>query len=156
MLTALAVLLLLAGLIGAAVGAVGYQTGMKGNANEVSIASLVGGLITLFIAFLIGGWAAGRMARYDGARNGFMVAVWTLLLAAVLAALGAWLGSEYNVLAGANLPNWFSREALTLAGIVSALVAIAVMLVAATLGGKWGERYHRRADAEMLSVREPL
>ncbi len=154
MLTALAVLLLLAGLVGAAVGAVGYQAGLKGNAKEVSIASLLGGLITLFVAFLIGGWAAGRMARYDGGRNGALAAVWAIVLAAILSGLAAAFGAQYDVLRNVDLPQPFSRDALTVGGIASALVAIAVMLLAGFLGGKWGERYHRRADAEMLSVRE--
>jgi CBS domain containing-hemolysin-like protein len=151
-LTALAVLILLGGLVGAAIGAVGYQTGVKGAAEEISIASLIGGLIVLFIAFLVGGWAAGRMARYDGARNGLVTAVWAIVLAAVLSALAALFGAQYDVFRNVELPQFFSRDALTLGGIVSALVAIAVMLVAGLLGGKWGERYHRRVDAAVLSV----
>ncbi|MDQ4081346.1 MAG: hypothetical protein M3123_00410, partial [Actinomycetota bacterium] len=139
MLTALAVLILLGGLVSAAVGAIGYQTGLKGDEiGDISIASLIGGLVTLFIAFAIGGWAAGRMARYDGARNGFMTAVWAILLAAILSALAAWLGSKYDILRQADLPQWFSQDALTVGGIVSALIAIAVMLFAGLLGGLWG------------------
>ena len=34
-----------------------------------SVAGLVGGLAVLLVAFLVGGWVAGRMARYDGARQ---------------------------------------------------------------------------------------
>ena len=154
MLTALAVLIILAGLIGAAIGAIGYQTGLKGNVEDISLASLIGGLITLFVAFVIGGWAAGRMARYDGGRNGLVTAIWAVLLAAILSALAAIFGDKYDVLGRVDLPQFFSRDALTLGGIVSALVAIAVMLVAGFLGGKWGERYHRRADAAILTGHE--
>ena len=154
-LTALAVLLLLGGLVSAAIGAIGYQTGLEEGASvkEISIAGLIGGLLLLFLAFWIGGWAAGRMARYDGAKNGLLVGIWVLLLAALLAALGAWLGSEYNILQRAELPNWFSGEAMTVGGILSGLVAIAVMLVAGVLGGIWGARYHKRADREILAPR---
>jgi hypothetical protein len=153
-LTALAVLILLAGLIGAAIGLVGYQTGLKNAVEDLSIASLVGGLITLFVAFLIGGWAAGRMARYDGARNGLMTAVWAIILAAVLSALAAIFGAEYDIFRNVQLPQFFSRDTLTLGAIVSALVSAIVMLIGGLLGGKWGERYHRRADATMLGARE--
>jgi uncharacterized membrane protein len=153
MLTALAVLVLLGGLIGAAIGLIGYQTGLEDTA-DLSIAGLIGGLVTLFIAFLIGGWAAGRMARYDGARNGLMTAVWAVVLAAILSTLGAILGDEYDIFRNVDLPQFFSRDALTIGAIVSALVAIAVMLIAGLLGGKWGERYHRRADATILATRE--
>ena len=153
MLTALALVVLLGGLVGAAIGAVGYQAGLEGNREEVSLAGLVGGLVVLFLAFVVGGWAAARIARYSGARNGLMTAVWAIVLAAVLAALAAWLGSEYDVFRETRLPQWFSRDALTVGAIVSALVAIAVMLLGGFLGGMWGERYHRRADALIASTR---
>ena len=129
MLTALAVLLLLGGLVGAAIGVIGYQTGLKGKVEDISLASLVGGLVTLFIAFLVGGWAAARMARYDGGKNGVMTAVWAILLAAVLSALAAVFGAEYDILGRVDLPQPFSRDALTLSGIASALIAIATMLL---------------------------
>jgi ABC-type transport system involved in cytochrome c biogenesis permease subunit len=155
MLTGLAVLVLLGGLVGAAVGAIGYQTGLSGeNVEDISIASLVGGLVVLAIAYLIGGWTAGRIARYDGARNGLMTGVWTVVLAAALSALAAWLGSEYDVLANVELPQWFDRDAVTTAAIVSGVVAIATMLIAGLLGGLWGTRYHRLADETILDARE--
>lgn len=153
MLTALALLVLLGGLVGAAIGAIGYQRGLDGNEEELSVAGLAGGVVVLFLAFLVGGWAAGRIARYDGAKNGLMAGIWTLALAAVLAALGAWLGDEYDVLRNVDLPQWFSRDALTLGAIVSGLVAAAAMLLGGLLGGRWGERYHRHADAAIASTR---
>ena len=154
MLTALATLVLLAGLIGAAIGAIGYQTGLDDTVDDLSIASLIGGLVALFLAYLVGGWAAGRIARYDGARNGLMTAVWTIVLAAILSALAAAFGAEYDVLRNVNLPQWFSTEALTIGAIISALVAIATMLIGGFLGGIWGARYHRRADATIAAARD--
>ena len=153
MLTALAFLVLFAGLVGAAVGAIGYQTGLSGSEEELSLTSLAGGLVALFLAYLLGGWTAGRIARYDGLLNGAMTGVWTLVLAAILAGLGAWLGSEYNVLRNVDLPQWFSRDALTIGAIVSGVVAIGAMLIAGALGGAWGERFHRRADTAIASTR---
>jgi hypothetical protein len=155
MLTALAMLLLLGGLVGAAIGAVGYQTGLSGDdVEDITVASLIGGLVVLFLSYLVGGWAAGRIARYDGARNGLMTGIWTLILAAALAALGAWAGDEYNVLANVDLPNWFNEDAVTTAAIVSGVVAIATMLLAGLLGGLWGTRYHRIADETLLDAHE--
>ena len=153
MLTALALLVLLGGLIAAAVGVIGYQTGLEDTAEELSIGSLIGGVVTLFLSFLIGGWAAARIARYDGARNGLMTGIWTLILAAILSALAAWLGAEYDVLRRVDLPQWFSTEALTTGGIISAVVAILAMLLGGLLGGIWGERYHRRADSTIAATR---
>ncbi len=154
MLTALSTTLILAGIVGAAVGVVGYQTGLEQNAEagEVSTASLIGGVAVLFVAYLIGGWAAGRIARYDGARNGFAAGVWTLVLGAILAGLGAWVGSEYDVLRDRELPQWFESDALTIAAIISGISAIAAMFAGGILGGLWGERYHRRADHTIATV----
>ena len=154
MLVALALVVIIGGLLGAAIGAFGYQVGLEGNEREVSIAGLVAGLITLFVSFLLGGWAAGRIARYDGARNGLMTAVWAIVLAAILAGLGAWLGSEYDVFRNIRLPQWFSDQTWTVGAIISGIVGLAAMLVGGTLGGIWGERYHRRADATIAATRE--
>jgi len=153
MLTALSAVLILAGLVGAAVGVVGYQTGLEENAEDLSIGSLIGGVAILFVAYLIGGWAAGRIARYDGARNGFATGIWTLVFAAILAALGAWAGAEYDVFENVQLPQWFDEDALTLPAIASGIGAILAMFVGGIIGGLWGERYHRRADTTIADTR---
>jgi hypothetical protein len=155
MLTALAMVVLLGGLVGAAVGAIGYQTGLSGdNVEDISTASLIGGLVVLFVSYVVGGWAAGRIARYDGARNGFMTGIWTLILAAILAGLGVWLGDEYDVLANVDLPQWFNEDAVTTAAIVSGVIGAVTMVVGGLLGGLWGTRYHRLADETLLDARE--
>jgi hypothetical protein len=155
MLTGLSTTLILAGLVGAAVGAVGYQTGLESDAEDLSTASVIGGAAVLFVAFVIGGWAAGRIARYDGARNGLGAALWTLVLAAILSGLGAWLGSEYDVFSNVDLPQWFSTDAVTTTALLSGVAAVLAMIVGAVLGGIWGERYHRRADRTILAKPTP-
>ena len=119
-------------------------------------------MLTLFVSFLIGGWAAARIARYDGAKNGIMTAVWAILLALILAALGAWLGDKFNVfqrlqqtgLQRPALPQFFSKDALTTGAILSGIGSLLAMLLGGWLGGKWGERYHRRADQTIAGTRE--
>lgn len=154
MLVALALLVVVGGIIGAAIGAFGYQAGVEGLEEELSVAGLIGGLVTLFIAFLIGGWAAGRMARYDGGKNGLMTAVWAIILAAILGGLGVWLGREYDIFSNVGLPQFFRSDAFTVGAIVSGLGALVFMLLAGYLGGRWGERFHRRADAAIAATRE--
>jgi hypothetical protein len=152
MLTALSSTLILAGLVGAAFGAVGYQTGLEQEATDLSTWSLIGGVAILFVAYVIGGWAAGRMARYDGARNGFATGIWTLVFGALLAGLGAWVDSEYDVFRNVELPQWFESDALTTAAIISGVAAIAAMFAGGIIGGLWGERYHRRADRTIAAA----
>jgi MFS family permease len=154
MLTALSTTLILAGLIGAALGAVDYQSGLEGDAEDIALWSMIGGVAVLFVAYFIGGWAAGRMARYDGARNGFATGVWTLVFGAILAGLGAWIGSDYDVFRNVELPQWFSTDAFTTRAIITGIAAIAAMFLGGIVGGLWGERYHRRADRTIVSTTE--
>jgi hypothetical protein len=158
MLVALAALLLLAGLASAAIGAIAFQTGVEGNENELSLGALITAGVVIFLAFLLGGWAAGRMARYNGALNGFMVAVWFLVLGVVLAIAGAIAGNAYNLfddlrVAQASLPNWFSfsGEDLTIGAVVSSVAFAVLMVLASVLGGIWGTRMHTRADREIAA-----
>ena len=151
-LAALGTAVVVAGLLAGA-GTVGYQRGLRG-VDELSISGLVAGLATLLVAFLVGGWVAGRIARYDGGRNGVLSVVWFVLLAAITSGLGAWAGNEYDVFPAVRLPQWFSSNARSAEALVSGLVALVVMVLAAWLGGRFGERYHRRADAVVAGTRE--
>jgi hypothetical protein len=156
MLVALAALVLIAGLASAAIGTIAFQTGVEGNEQELSLGALVTAGAVIFLAFLLGGWAAGRMARYNGALNGFMVAVWFIVLGVVLAVVGVIAGDTYNLfddlrVAQASLPNWFSAEDVTAGAIISSLAFVALMVVGAVLGGIWGTRMHARADREIAA-----
>jgi MFS family permease len=155
-LAAIGSLVLLAGLIAAALGAIGYQTGLSGNKDELSIGGLISGLVALFVAFVIGGWVAARIARYRGPLHGLITALWMLVLAAILAALGAWAGAEFNVFSNVGLPQWFSKDALTTGAIISGLAAIAAMLLGGWLGGRWGEHSGNRGDVELVETREAV
>lgn len=152
MLAALGSLALLGGLAAAA-GSIGYQYGLDEASDEsLGIGGFVAGLVVLVLSFLIGGWVAGRMARYDGGRNGLLTALSFVALAAALAGLGAWVGSEYDVLDEFELPQWFRDGDYTTEAIISAAAAIALSLLAGWLGGKLGERYHRRADDAIVAT----
>ncbi len=151
-LAALGTAVVLAGL-GTGAGTFGYQMGLDDAAEKLTVAGLIGGLLTLILAFLVGGWVAGRVARYDGGRNGLLTAFWFVLLAAAAAALGAWAGDEYDVFRNVNLPQWFDADALTGAALATGLLALAVMFGAGWIGGRLGERYHRRADSLVAHTR---
>lgn len=152
MLAALGSLALLGGLAAAA-GSIGYQYGLDEASDEsLGIGGFVAGLVVLVLSFLIGGWVAGRMARYDGGRNGLLTALSFVALAAALSGLGAWVGSEYDVLDEFELPQWFRDGDYTTEAIISAAAAVALSLLAGWLGGKLGERYHRRADDAIVAT----
>ena len=61
-------------------------------------------LVALFLAYLAGGYVAGRMARFDGVKQGVAVWVIGLVVVVLLALAGLVFGSQYNVLAQLDLP----------------------------------------------------
>jgi hypothetical protein len=117
------------------------------SAEELSLAGAIALLVVLMIAYYAGGYVAGRMSRFDGARQG--IGTWAIGLAITitLAVAGVILGSEYNVLERLNLPALPVGDPSFASGGLIALAAILVgTLIAALSGGKVGERYHKRVD----------
>ena len=124
---------------------------------EVRTIGLVSGvalLVVIFVAYLAGGYVAGRMARFNGLRQGLGVWLWALLVAVVLAGLGVVAGAGFDVLARLNtfprLP--VNEGTLTTIGAVFAVLVLVVSLVGALLGGLAGMRFHRRVDRAGLGA----
>jgi len=144
---------LLVALLSAAGVALGLAQGVDSAdeaAEQVETVGIGGGiavLVVLFLAYLAGGYVAGRMARFDGARQGMAVWLVGLLVVLVLAAAGAILGAQYNVLQQLNLPRIpIDEGTATTAGIITLVAILLVTLLGALIGGKVGERYHRKVD----------
>lgn len=154
MLTALGTLMLLTVVLAAM--AVELQIDLineQGALDELEMVGSIVAIVVVFVSFLIGGIAAGRIARYDGVMNAIGSALWFLLLVAIAAALGAWVGDQYNFFAEAGLPNWIAQvdvEDVTVAAIVMAVISVVAMFLAAWIGGWIGESYHRRVDAAVV------
>ena len=116
---------------------------------------IVGGvllLIVLMVAYYSGGYVAGRMARFNGPRQG--IAVWLIGLAVtiVLAVAGALFGAKYNLLSGLHLPRIPVGEgALTTGGLIALVAVLLGTLVVAIAGGKAGTHFHRKVDKVGLS-----
>ena len=123
------------------------ENGLLGSSEQIGITGGIAALVILAVAYFAGGYVAGRMSRFDGARQGFAVWLIGLLSVLVLGAAGAAFGAKYNVLARLDLPRIPVDEGTATTGAIVALVAILlVSAVAAVLGGKAGEFYHRRID----------
>ena len=118
------------------------------NADTIGIVGVLALLAIALIAYFAGGYVAGRMSRFDGGRQGIGVWAWSIIVAVVLAILGAIAGSEYNLFADLDLPRIPVDEGdLTTGGVILLVVVLGGTLLAAMAGGKAGERYHRRVDA---------
>ncbi|HSJ72080.1 MAG TPA: YrzE family protein [Acidimicrobiia bacterium] len=158
MFAALGVLVLLSALITAGAAGIEYQLNaidLDGSLTEVAVVGTLVAIAVIFVSFVAGGWAAGRMARYDGAMNGLGSGLLFVLVVAVFGALGAWAGNEYNAFANVDLPNWFGQftaEDITMQAIIAGTAAIAACLFGGWLGGLLGDEYHKKADAALVQA----
>jgi len=150
---------LLVALLSAAGVAIGLTQGVPSTdeaTQEASTIGVVGGivlLVILFLAYLAGGYVAGRMARFDGTRQGVAVWVIGLIVVLALALAGLVFGSQYNVLQQLNLPRIpIDEGTATTAGIITLVAILVVTLLGAVLGGKMGDRYHRKIDRAGFGV----
>jgi len=155
-LTATGTAVLLTALLAAAGTAFGLANGFNAgaaqqNAQTLGLAGGIALLVVLFVSYLAGGYVAGRMARFSGAKQGLGVWLWALIIAVVVAVLTAIAGNQTNLLNNLNgfrLP--VNRDALTTGGIITAVAVLLISLLGAVLGGLAGMRFHRRVDRAPL------
>jgi hypothetical protein len=123
--------------------------------DEVQPVGLTGGILllaVLAVAWFCGGYVAGRMARFDGARQGLGVWLWTILAALAVALLAAIGGREYDLFEQLNLPRIpVNGQSLTTGGAIALGAGLLTTLVFAVVGGKFGERFHRKVDRTALT-----
>jgi amino acid transporter len=151
-LVAVGMAVLLTALLSAAGAAIGLTNLTEGEAkSNAETIGIVGGIlliVVLALSYYAGGYVAGRMSRFDGGRQGLGVWIVGLLVTIALAVLGAIAGSEWNLFSQVNLPRIPIDEGSIATGAAITLVLILIgTLAAAIVGGKAGERYHRKVDA---------
>jgi hypothetical protein len=136
------------GLVPPAVDATTLQT--------MGVAGAVAMLAIVFLGYYCGGYVAGRMARFAGARQGVAVWLWTLLAAVIGAVVatvsGAVTGPRLDELFRLPLNGGFMNGGVISAGAAALAVGVLVVtLLGAVLGGLAGMRYHRRIDRDLVS-----
>ncbi|MER7072932.1 hypothetical protein [Terrabacter sp. NPDC000476] len=166
-LTATGMAVLLTALVAGAGTAVGVATGtdVARAASEaadsatvdpqsVGTIGVVALFVVLFVAYFCGGYVAGRMARFDGTKQGFAVWVWAIVISVVVAIVAAVAGSRYDVLSRVNsfprIP--MDGGTLTTGGLVALLVVAVASLLGALVGGRAGMHYHRKIDRATSAV----
>jgi hypothetical protein len=143
----------LAALAGAAAAAIGLNTDLSANNwAELGVASAIAAALVLLLAYVFGGYVAGRMARRAGLLHGLAVFILALVIVALIAAIAAWQSDTSAIrdnLRSLGIPTTGAEwsDVGTLAGIGS----LAAMLIGALLGGLLGERWHTKLTRRAAS-----
>ena len=142
---------ILAGLAAAVVGAVGDDTDLS---TDWETLGTTGGLVVaglLFLAYLFGGYVAGRMARRNGLVHGLGVLVLGVVIVGVVAALVR--SSDGTAAIADNLRSLgipTTGEEYGQAGTVAGIASLIALVVGSLLGGVLGERWHARLFARAV------
>jgi hypothetical protein len=145
----------LAALVGAAAAAIGLDNDLSRNDwARLGTGSAIAAAVVLLLAYLFGGYVAGRMARRAGLLNGLAVFLLAIVLVAAVGAIAASQADADAIrsnLRSLGIPTSGSEwgDLGTLAGIAS----VAAMLVGALVGGVLGERWHSKLTRRAVSGR---
>jgi hypothetical protein len=144
---------LVAGLV---VAPLGVSMDLAGSEiGPAAITGLVLVAILVFLTYFFGGYVAGRLARFDGGRNGAMLLLWTGVTVLVLALINAVLSGFLPEGISEDIDNLIQNflfstiGGLSGLGIVGVLIFVGALLVALVggfLGGRLGSRYHAEID----------
>jgi hypothetical protein len=147
-----AMLVLLSAVVGGAATAAYYvlgytRTDLEDNAGTVAISAASAVVLVITFAYYIGGYVAGRLVRFDGMRQGFGVWMISLLLIVLASSAGAFLNSRYDYTARVDRPDLpLTDDTLLTGGLITAAALLMLPLLFALLGGRTGQRYHRKID----------
>lgn len=144
-LTAFGTFAIVAAVAGSLLAAADVETEFR--TNDWTSSGFVAGLasaVVLLVAYLFGGYVAGRMARRSGLLHGIGVVVLGIALGAAAGAVAS-LGDDATIqdnLRSIGLPtSWDQVESVAIFGAVASLVGL---VVGGILGGISGEHWHTR------------
>jgi hypothetical protein len=156
------------GTVSALATAIGVCVGAANTVNAGEAASqatqnaqtlgIVGGVVLaviLLLGYYCGGYVAGRMARFNGVKQGLAVWMWGIVIAIIVAILAAVAGNQFDILGNlGGVPQIpLDGSALTTGGLIGLAIALLVPLIGAILGGKTGMHFHRKVDQEGINYR---
>src|SRR5439155_27156507 len=107
----------------------------------------VGLVVAQFLAYMWGGYAAGRMARGAGAINGLLVPIVATIVAGGIGVLVGYLGTSVHLAYSfqtTRLP--IDRDLKIHLGMAVAGAGVFAMFVGGIVGGIRGARWHRRVE----------
>jgi hypothetical protein len=148
----------------AIVGGVLVALGISNTPSAVVTAGVGAGIaliVAQLLAYLWGGYAAGRMARGAGLANGLLVPIAAILVAVAVGAIVTALGATANL----NLPsithfnprlpissNQLNNRVLN-TSLWIALGSLVAMFIGGAIGGLLGARWHTKLERHALAER---
>jgi hypothetical protein len=140
---------LLSAIVGGVLAALGVadENVTRGDAVDAGIGGGVAFVVAMLLAYLWGGYTAGRMARGAGVLNGLLVPIVAIVVALIVGAIAATLGANANL----NLPFSTARlptenQSLVDWGVGLSIAALVAMFVGGIVGGMLGARWHTKLE----------
>ncbi|MGZ4104515.1 MAG: hypothetical protein ACXVQY_05715 [Actinomycetota bacterium] len=141
-----------AGLLAATGVVTSSGVGQNGSVVRATVLTGVGLVLAQFLAYLWGGYTAGRMARGAGAANGFLVPLVAILVGVGIGVLVGYLGTSVHLntpFQTARLP--IDRDLRIHLGEGIAAAGLLAMFVGGIVGGVRGVWWHRKLEAPVLT-----
>jgi hypothetical protein len=153
-LVAFGAMFLLSALVGGILAATGVETTLGDEAQEATLGAGIALVVAMFLAYMWGGYTAGRMGRGAGAVNGLLVPVLALVVAAIVLGLVTALGATANL----NLPFGDSRLPIENGDLVEfgagiGVASLIAMFLGGILGGLAGARWHTSLERHAVEAR---
>ena len=116
---------------------------LSGESSVIPVAVALSVLV--FGAYLVGGYAAGRMARFAGSKQGIAVWLWHLM-GLIVASLATYLAPQVfpNGTAAFSMQRLMNGD--TSNGLLAIMLILALSFLGALIGGACGQIYHRRVN----------
>lgn len=148
-LVAFGAFIVLSAIIGAILAATGMAEGgvQSSEIRDASIGAGIGLVVAQFLAYLWGGYTAGRMARGSGSMNGLLVPIVALIFVAALGAiLAAVTGTSADAAAAEAQSLPLPLGSLADIGTGVGIGLLVAMLLGGVLGGSLGQRWHTKLE----------
>ena len=139
---------------GLVLGILGFSLDLS-NLSAAVITGLAIVAAAIFLTYFFGGYVAGRLARFDGGRNGAMLLLWSVIAVLLVLVARSILSSFLpgNISQGLNnfvqnglVSSLGNLVALGAVGIAVVVGALLLALLGGILGGRLGSRYHTEID----------
>jgi MFS family permease len=146
-------LFLLSAIVGGILAATGVdaQEEVAAGTREAGLGAGIALVIAVFLAYMWGGYTAGRMGRGAGFANGLLVPILALIVAAVIAGIVAALGADADL--NISLSEWrlpVSENELVDFGRVIGIAALVAMFLGGIAGGMAGSGWHRKLERRAI------